>query len=83
MLGKKIHCGGNEKISRRVGVKFNFDEEAREIIIDKSNARKIITSKNEYVTDVVISGADYHFIEINLLTEAYRSIRKNIGIKRY
>ncbi len=62
-----------KQLAEELGVQFKFDEEVSEIIIDKSSAKKLITSKNEYVADVVISGADYHFTEKHLLPEIYRS----------
>jgi phytoene desaturase len=62
-----------KQLAEELGVQFRFDEEATEIIIDKSCVKKLITSKNEYVADVVISGADYHFTEKHLLPEIYRS----------
>ncbi len=62
-----------KQLAEELGVQFKFDEEVSEIIINKKNARKIITSKYEYVADAVISGADYHFTENNLLQEIQRS----------
>ncbi len=62
-----------KQLAEELGVQFKFDEEVSEIIIDKSSAKKLITSKNEYIADVIISGADYNFTEKNLLPEVYRS----------
>jgi len=62
-----------KQLAEELGVNFKFDERAVEIIIDKSHAKKLITSENEYIADVIISGADYHFTERNLLPEVYRS----------
>ncbi len=62
-----------KQLAEELGVQFKFDEEVSEIIIDKSSAKKLITSKNEYIADVIISGADYYFTEKNLLPEVYRS----------
>jgi phytoene desaturase len=55
------------------GVQFCFNEEATSVVIEKGNAKKVITNKSEYVADVVISGADYHFTETALLPAAYRT----------
>lgn len=55
------------------GVKFHFSEEVKEIVIENGGARKIITDKNKYVADVVVSSADYHFTESVLLPDMYRS----------
>jgi phytoene desaturase len=62
-----------KQLAGELGVQFKFDEEAREIIVDKSSAKKLMTSKNEYIVDVVISGADYYFTEKSLLPEIHRS----------
>jgi phytoene desaturase len=62
-----------QAVAEEQGAKFHFEEEAKEIIIEKNRAKKIITNKSEYVADVIISGADYHFTETNLLPAQYRS----------
>lgn len=64
---------GMYKLAVECGVKFHFDETVSEIVLDKNAAKKVVSDKNEYATDVVIGGADYHFIESNLLPPAHRS----------
>lgn len=64
-------------LAQEQGVKFHFDEEAKEIIIEKNKAKKIVTDKSQYNFDVIISGADYHFTETNLLPQQYRSYKKS------
>ena len=62
-----------QSLAGELGVQFQFEEEAQEIIIEKGSAKKLITSKGEYVADAIISGADYHFTETNLLQKEYRT----------
>jgi len=61
------------KLAVELGVKFYFNEEAEQIVVQDSIATKLVTNKNEYEADVIISGADYHFTEEKLLPEKYRS----------
>ena len=65
-----------------LGVKFNFNENVQEIQIGKSAAKKVITANNSYEADVVIGGADYHFIEQKLLPEQSRSYSEQYWDKR-
>jgi phytoene desaturase len=64
---------GMHRLAVELGVQFQFNETAEEIIIDKHAARRVRTDKNEYAADAVIGGADYHFIESNLLQPTHRS----------
>lgn len=62
-----------QKLAEEQGARFHFEEEVREIIIESKKAKKLVTNKNEYDADVIISGADYHFTESQLLSAQYRS----------
>ncbi len=62
-----------QSLAQELGVQFYFGEEAKEIIIEKGSAKKIITSKGEHKADVVVSGADYHFTETVLLQKEHRT----------
>jgi phytoene desaturase len=73
---------GMQRLAEEQGVGFRFDEAAREITIEKSTAKKLITDKGEYEADVIISGADYHFTEFNLLPKAHRSYKENYWDKK-
>ena len=64
---------GMYKLATELGVKFLFEEEVKEIRMEGSVAKKLITDKSTYTADVFISGADYHFTETVLLPEKYRS----------
>lgn len=64
---------GMYKLAVELGVTFKFEENVSEIKIEQGIAKKVITDKNEYEADAVISGADYHFTETKLLQEQYRT----------
>ncbi len=61
------------RLAKELGVTFHFEEEVKEVTISAASVKTIITNKNSYTADAVISGADYHFTETHLLPEAYRS----------
>jgi phytoene desaturase len=62
-----------KQLAEELGVQFRFEEDVLNISIEKAKVKKIITDKGEHSADVIISGADYHFTEFNLLPEEYRS----------
>jgi phytoene desaturase len=64
---------GMYNLALELGVQFHFNENVKEITIDKASAKKVITDKNSFTADAIISGADYHFTESALLPPAYRS----------
>jgi len=70
------------KLAIELGVKFHFNEEAKKIFIQDNEAKKLITSRHVYDADAMISGADYHFTEENLLPEEYRSYNETYWQKR-
>jgi phytoene desaturase len=69
-------------LALELGVAFRFNENVQEIQIEKSAAKKVITANNSYEADVVIGGADYHFIEQKLLPEQSRSYSEQYWDKR-
>lgn len=71
-----------QQLAEELGVTFSFNEEVEEIIIEKSTIKKIRTNKREHTADAVISGADYHFTENNLLPPAYRSYTEKYWDKK-
>jgi phytoene desaturase len=64
---------GMYQLAKELGVRFHFSEEVKEIVIENSSVKKIITDKNVFEADTVISGADYHFTEKKLLPPQYQS----------
>ncbi len=73
---------GMQQLAEELGVQFRLGEEAREIVIEKGAAQKLVTTKGDYVADVVISGADYHFTESRLLPAAFRSYTESYWDKK-
>ena len=70
------------KLALELGVTFHFNEEARQILVEDAIAKKIVTKRQVYEADVIISGADYHFTERKLLSEEYRSYNEAYWDKR-
>ncbi|HSC38432.1 MAG TPA: phytoene desaturase family protein [Chitinophagaceae bacterium] len=70
------------KLALELGVVFRFNENATGIATQGDMARKVITGTNEWEADVVIGGADYHFIESHLLPPASRSYTDSYWNKR-
>ena len=73
---------GMYELAREAGVDFHFDEQVQEIRVTDATVQKLITDKQEYKADVVISGADYHFTEKKLLTGQHRGYTDNYWDKR-
>jgi phytoene desaturase len=65
-----------------LGVRFRFDENVKEIIVKDAVVKKISTEKNSYEADAVISAADYHFTETQLLESKYRSYSETYWAKK-
>jgi phytoene desaturase len=70
------------KLAMELGVQFRFEENVKEITVENGVAKKVITSKDSYEADVIISGADYHFTEKELLPVEYRSYSETYWQKR-
>lgn len=74
---------GMYKLAVDLGVKFHFNEEAKGIFVTREGyAKTLTTDKDIYRVDTIISGADYHFTEKNLLPEEYRSYSDSYWSKR-
>jgi len=64
---------GMYRLAMELGVKFVFDSNVTAINVVDAKARKVETEDGtSYSADVVIGGADYHFIETKLLPDNYR-----------
>ena len=65
------------QLATELGVKFEFDCNVTKIDVNNNIANKVTANKNgsihQYDADVVIGGADYHFIESSLLDATYQS----------
>lgn len=63
---------GMQRLATELGVQFRFGEEWRGVKISGKKIVSLQTDKAEYETDVMISGADYHYSE-SLLPPPARS----------
>lgn len=74
------------ELAKELGVQFYFNHDVTKIEIDNNKATQVIAVNNLetklFDVDAVIGGADYHFIENNLLPEKYRSYSKAYWNKR-
>jgi phytoene desaturase len=62
------------RLAVELGVQFEFNCDVQEIMIDKNAAKKVIAAGGRaWEADVVVGGADYHFMESNLLQPQFRS----------
>jgi phytoene desaturase len=71
-----------KSLVEELGVQFSFNENAKEIVVEKNSVKKLVTDKGEYFADAIISGADYYFTENNLLPEAFRSYSEKYWDKK-
>ncbi|MFL5773117.1 MAG: phytoene desaturase family protein [Flavisolibacter sp.] len=71
-----------QEVAEDHGTDFYFTEEAKSIEIKKGRAVKLHTSRTVYEADVVVSAADYHFTEANLVPAAYRSYPESYWDKK-
>jgi len=73
---------GMYQLAVELGVRFQFNEIVNELVVENALIKKVVTDKNTYVADVIISGADYQFTEQSLLPLAYRSYSTNYWEKK-
>ena len=73
---------GMYRLALELGVKFHFNENVKQIIVENNLAKKILSEKNSYDAEVIISGADYHFTETVLLEKKYRSYSEKYWDKK-
>ena len=89
---------GMHQLATELGVQFCFNEEVTGITIKDGKATAVNTNSianlpfeasdselptlNSYEADVVIGGADYHFIETNLMPLQFRSYTEEYWNKR-
>jgi len=73
---------GMYKLAIELGVDFRFNEPVKEIKAENGKATAVVTADSIYTMDAVISGADYHFTEMNLLQPQHRSYNAEYWNKR-
>ena len=74
------------RLATSLGVKFQFNENVTGITIEKGIATEVITKQagqsKKYQADIIVGGADYHFIETKLLPTEYQSYSDDYWQKR-
>lgn len=75
---------GMHRLAQEQGVQFHFETNATSIEVEDGVARAVKTADGRsFDADVVVGGADYHFIETKLLPKAYRSYGEAYWNKRH
>jgi phytoene desaturase len=64
---------GMYQLAEELGVSFLFNCNVTELQVSSNKVKKIITSSGNFEADAVISSADYHFTETQLLSKQHRS----------
>lgn len=73
---------GMVQLAQEKGVKFLYNQEVRQIEVQESMARHVVTANGSFAADVVVASADYHHVEKKLLTGEYRSYSDTYWDKR-
>ncbi|MDX1939727.1 MAG: phytoene desaturase family protein [Saprospiraceae bacterium] len=88
-LGTWYPMGGMYKIiegmlalAEEMGVKIHLNQEVKSIYVPNGHATKVITQHQEYDTDIIIGGADYHHVEQELLHKKNRQYTEQYWDKR-
>lgn len=69
-------------LARELGVKFLFEKNITAVNVENGKAVSVSAGNEVWPADVVISAADYHFTETQLLPEKYRSYTDKYWDKR-
>lgn len=74
---------GMHKLAVEQGVTFHFNHNVSSIIVENGMAKTVVADNGkQFHADVVIGGADYHFMETKLLEKQYRSYSEGYWDKR-
>ncbi|HEX8277555.1 MAG TPA: phytoene desaturase family protein, partial [Segetibacter sp.] len=60
-------------LARELGVSFFFNKRATQVTVNDRVLNKVVTDSGDFDADALISSADYHFTETELLQPEYRS----------
>lgn len=89
VLGTWYPKGGMHKIvdgmvalAQEQGVVFRLGEEVLSFEFKENSITEVVTSEGRYAADVVIGGADYHFIETKLLPSHLQTYSASYWDKR-
>ena len=70
------------KVAEEQGVKFLYNENVQQIIINNKQVKQVITNNATYEADIVVAGADYHHIEQQVLEKPFRQYDEKYWDKR-
>jgi phytoene desaturase len=73
---------GMVKLAEELGVQFVYNQEVTKIEVQNAKVSKVITSTQIYEADVVVSAADYHHVESQLLDKKFQSYSPKYWDKR-
>ncbi|MDX2302594.1 MAG: phytoene desaturase family protein [Microscillaceae bacterium] len=68
---------GMVNLAESLGVKFLYNQEVKKIEIQGNFARVVHTQDSSFEADIVVAGADYHFVENTLIDPHWRSYSHN------
>jgi phytoene desaturase len=64
---------GMYRLACELGVKFHFNAPVSELLVKNNTISGVKTNQEVFTADVIVSGADYHHTEMDLLPHANRS----------
>ncbi|MCF8274982.1 MAG: phytoene desaturase [Flavobacteriaceae bacterium] len=70
-----------ETLAKELGVKIKTESSIDKILVENGQANGIISNGKTYLSDIVLSGADYHHTE-TLLDKSYRQYSENYWNKK-
>ena len=70
-----------ESLAKELGVKIKTESPIEKIMVENGQAKGIVSNGKTYLSDVVLSGADYHHTE-TLLDKPYRQYSENYWSKK-
>jgi len=70
-----------ESLAKELGVKIKTEAPVENIIVKDGVAKGVISKGQEYLSDIVVSGADYHHTE-TLIDQKYRQYSENYWNKK-
>ncbi len=73
---------GMVALAEELGVRFFYNSEVNEIVVENGKVKQVLSNNGTFEADVVISGADYHHTEQNLLKKSDQTYSQSYWEKR-
>ncbi|HMP85664.1 MAG TPA: phytoene desaturase family protein [Lacibacter sp.] len=73
---------GMYQVAQEQGVRFHFNTKVQQLVVENGTISRVVTNQGEFTADVVVSGADYHHTESQLLSASNRSYSEAYWEKR-